>query len=84
MVKIMGISDIAAAIQQFKIGMIKEYNIYLQISESNKCAVCGDPDVLDKDYEYPYGKKERGCCNICYKREFVGAPSIEDGLNGYE
>jgi len=74
----MGISDIAAAIEQFRLGMMKEYNIYLQIKEANKCAICNDPDVEDKDYEYPYGKEKKGCCKICYMREFIGEPTLEE------
>ena len=74
----MGISDIAAAIDQFRLGMMKEYNIYLQIRESNKCAICGDPDVLDRDYEHPYGDGSQGCCTVCYKREFMENPTLEE------
>ena len=86
MVKIMGISDIAATIEQFRLGMMKEYNIHLQIKECNRCAICGDPDVEDKDFEYPYGGKQRGCCSTCYERDFLNyrEPTVEDVMNGYE
>ena len=73
-------SEISIDIANFHRYMVEKWNIYLQTKESNRCAICGDPSIEDKDYEYPYGEDSRGCCKSCYTNAFVGAeaPTIEE------